>query len=67
MSEYGSGKTKFVDQNFVWKVKNIPGEGVISKCLNGRLMDATNKLRASTVDVIRERQRRDLSKSSMGQ
>jgi hypothetical protein len=34
------------------------GEGVISKCLNGRLTDATNKLRASTVDVIRERQRR---------
>jgi hypothetical protein len=31
---------------------------VISKCLKGRLTDATNKLRASTVDVIRESRRR---------
>jgi hypothetical protein len=63
-----SGKTTYVDQNSVWKVEQVKnGEGVISKCLNGRLTDATNKLRASTVDVIRERQRRNFEQSSMGQ
>jgi hypothetical protein len=36
------------------KLRMFQGEGVISKCLNGRLTDATNKLRASGVDVIRE-------------
>jgi hypothetical protein len=59
------GKTTFVDQNSVWKVeqvKNVPGEGVISKCLNGRLTDATNKLRASIVDVIRESRGRGAAK-----
>jgi hypothetical protein len=40
------------------KLRMFQGEGVISKCLKGRLTDATNKLRASTVDVIRESRRR---------
>jgi hypothetical protein len=48
-------KNKVVDQNSVWKVEQVKSEGVISKCSNGRWADATNKLRASTVDVIRER------------
>jgi hypothetical protein len=56
------GKTTFVDQNPLSgrssKLRMFQGEGVISKCLNGRLTDATNKLRASTVDVIRESRRR---------